>query len=288
MLISQNCSDVLKPNIEIKQFPDGESYVRIVSDYSNEDTVLHRLYPNQSKSIFELLQIIDTLSEYQNEIVLIIPYLAYARQERRVIDGEAISARAIIRALASFNVKKIITFDCHFMKESKNKTLYDVEIINIHLSQALIQHAKEKLHSITSKKEKILVIAPDKGASYMNVDTYFIKERGEYVNTKSDKTYRVIKSLDYSLVEEKIKKENISNAILIDDIIASGTTIIEAAKLCKELGIKNLAVCCTHGQFLNNADKKILEYAKFIVTSNTILNPYSEVNFWDYLPNAKI
>ncbi|MCX8166891.1 MAG: ribose-phosphate diphosphokinase [Candidatus Micrarchaeota archaeon] len=280
MHISPNCSDLFQSNIEIKQFPDGESYVRLKSDYSNDNIVLHRLYPEQSKSIFELLQILDTLSEVHNHIKVIIPYLAYARQERRVLPGEAISAKALIKALACFNVRELITFDCHFMKEKTNETMFGVQITNIHLYKDLISKAKKVLND-----NKALVIAPDKGAVYMGCDTYFVKERGEYVLDEKNKTYREISRLSYDNVVHEINQRKATTAILIDDIIASGGTILKTAKICRELGIRKLAVCCIHGQFLNNSDQKILEIADVVISSNTIINPYHQVNIAEIINN---
>lgn len=271
MLISQNCSDIGTPNIEINKFPDGENYVRLLAD---GDTVVHRCYPGPNSSLFQLLQILDTLSETKSNIRVCIPYLIYARQERRVITGEAISARSFLKALNSFGVSELITFDCHFMKGKPEDQIYGIKIRNFSLAAELIDSARRIYQG------NALVIAPDSGALNMGADVNFIKTRGEY-STENGLTQRKITSLDDSLVRKKFNTGNYEAAILIDDIIASGGTMIEAAKKCKEIGFKKVIVTCVHALYMHDSDKNLMDVADAMITTNTIRNRFEHINFFD-------
>ncbi len=274
MLISRNCDDVAKPNVEMYFFPDGECYVR---PEVLDRTVLHRTYPDTNASLVQLFQMLDVAGEKYSELTCIIPYLAYSRQERRVKENEAISARTILKILNSLKVKEIVTFDCHFLKGRETATVEGVKIRNVLLAERLIDKARKKFPG------ESLVIAPDKGAYYMGAQTYFEKTRGEYVR-EANTTYRAVNHLNTVNVEKLLRDNSFDNAILIDDIIASGGTMLEAVKLCRGLGFKRIIVACVHAQFLDNSDKKLQEYADFIITSNTIKNPYTQVYFQHYLP----
>lgn len=271
MLISPNCNDLGKPDVEFKRFPDGESYVKVhLNPEKDSSTFVHRCYPDQDNSIIQLIQVIDTLAEKHPEIKLVIPYMPYARQERRVIDGEAISTRAFLRTLAGFNVKEITTFNCHFMKNEGIEEHHGVKINNISLAEQLIGEA-EKLCG-----ENALVIGPDKGAKYMGAMACFEKKRGEYAE-ENGSTFRKIEVFEDSEVREA--KKDHSCAIIVDDIIASGGTMVKAAKACRDLGFKKVIVACAHAQMLGDSETKLGDMADGIVASNTILSKHSKVDF---------
>jgi len=89
-LVSPNFSDLLSPNIEIKQFPDGENYVRIpnLSECKDEEILLfHRLYPDQDRMLMQCLLLLNILKNIDANVKLISPYLPYARQDKIFLEG---------------------------------------------------------------------------------------------------------------------------------------------------------------------------------------------------------
>src|SRR3989344_9294865 len=118
-LISPNFSDLLEPNIEIGKFPDGDAHVRIpnlLECKGQEVMVFHRLYPKQNTSLVTLLLILDSLKQQSaKKITVITPYLPYARQDKKKLNGEVASAYVICDLLARAGCHKLVTFDCHFL-----------------------------------------------------------------------------------------------------------------------------------------------------------------------------
>jgi phosphoribosylpyrophosphate synthetase len=167
-LITPYCLDFGKPNITIKHFPDTESYIRIpqINSLKNEKvTIYHRLYPEPEKRIFELLLILSRVKEKTKEIKLFAPYLPYARQDRENKNGEAVSADALCIMLKNSGVKKLITYDCHFLPKPGNFIRNGLKIENKSAGKILYTKAK-KYFAKENLGEKFVVISPDEGASY--------------------------------------------------------------------------------------------------------------------------
>ncbi len=272
-IISANMQDVLEPNVEIRRFPDGDCYVRVLDLnglVGKRTRIYHRLYPNQDSAIIQAVLIAQAL-EGAASFELVAPYLPYSRQDKIWKPGEALSSKAIIRMLRKAGFDTIITFDCHFLKEAGEFTCWGMKIKNISLADAI----KEKARKMA--KNDLVIISPDEGARYMSGGKSMKKIRGEYKTTKSGTTYRAIARLE---LEERLDGKDV---LIIDDMIASGGTMIKAVENARRNGAKRVFVGATHGFFLNNALEKLKEMSDGIIVSNTIPNPISSINFLDYL-----
>ncbi|MEW6722293.1 MAG: ribose-phosphate pyrophosphokinase-like domain-containing protein, partial [Candidatus Micrarchaeota archaeon] len=164
-LVSPTFSELLKPNIEYKKFPDGDSYVRILDmkGCQGEDVRLfHRLYPDQDTAIFTALVLLDTLERVGARTTLVSPYLPYSRQDKTFLDGEALSAQVLCRMLAEAGAERLVTLDCHFLKKEGDFDYSGLKIHNISANRALVEHARKKIGL-----EPLEVISPDQGANYL-------------------------------------------------------------------------------------------------------------------------
>ncbi len=276
-IVSPNFSDLLKPNIEIKQFPDGENYVRIqqIKECEGNEVVLfHRLYPDQDRAIIQLVLIISVLKKAKAIVTLVSPYLPYARQDKIWLDGEALSAETICALLAHSGVKKLITFDCHFLKKEGEFKYGGLKIKNISLSKSLIEYAKSKFDG------DFLVISPDVGAAYMTKGFeggYMKKIRGDYA--EGDEVYRKIEKLENTI------DFNCKNVLVIDDIISSGGTMIKAVENVKKNGAKKVLCAATHGLFLKESLSKLQTMCDELFTSDAIITPVTKVSIAPLLKN---
>ncbi len=267
-LISPNFSDLLEANIEIKQFPDGENYVRILEPVGKgEVRLFHRLYPNQDQLLIQVFLILKTLKEKGAETTLVAPYLPYARQDKIWKEGEAFSSKYICEMLAWAGVEKLITFDCHFLKKEGEFEYNGLKIRNISLNRRLIEYAKKEFG------KGLLVISPDMGANYMvgPGGKSMEKKRGEYI--EGNEAYRKIEEMN---VDFEVKGKEV---LIIDDIIAGGGTMIKAIENMKKHGANKIYCCATHGLFLKDSLERIKGMCNGIFTSNTVLNSVSKVNF---------
>ena len=257
--------------LDERRFPDGELLIKARKPdeiVDNEVILFHKLYPEQNKRFLELVQALDLISDYSpREITLIIPYLIYARQDKRFLDGECISLKALLKVISSFNVTKLITFDVHneeAVKKYSNFTFRDISAL-----PEITDYVRDQIFH----GEEFMLISPDLGgvkrvrsiAEKLNLQyDYLVKER--------DKVTGVVRYKDISLDLKGL------NVLVLDDIIATGGTVIGAGVFLKNAGAKKIVVGATHLLLLNNADRKILE-AGFseIVGSNTINTPYSKI-----------
>ncbi|MCS7123259.1 MAG: ribose-phosphate diphosphokinase [Candidatus Aenigmarchaeota archaeon] len=259
-------------NYFFKKFPDGEVYVRfkkVLED--NEIIFVSSLFP-PNDSIVELILVLNELSN--KEIILVVPYLAYSRQHRKFLENECISAQALAKVIESFNVKKLITVNVHSSEVSNfyKKT----EFVNIDAFEEIINHFKKKFDFVLlpdNEKDRVEVIE-NLSKKYNFEFSYLIKERDRY--TGEIKSY----------LNEEIDLKN-KKVLIIDDMISTGSTIINSLKILSKMKVKSAYVSCVHGLFLNNCDKKIkkFKFVKEIVCTNSIENKFSKISLARVISN---
>ncbi len=270
-LVSPNFRDIFEPNIEIGQFPDGDSHIRIpnLESYTGQEVFLfHRLYPNQNNTLVELFLILDVLREQNCKVTLCAPYLPYARQDKKKLDGEIPSGQVLCNLLTRAGCVKFVTFDCHFLNEEGEVNYHGLIIKNISMSKVLIEHARKFFGA-----EAFEVIAPDSGAAYLVKDAggkFMQKIRKEY--DKGVIGYRDIETL---YCEFDVKDKNV---LLLDDMISTGSTIIKALEKMRVCGARRLCCATTHGLFLYNCLDKIRKLADCVFSTNTIPSDQSKVS----------
>ena len=270
-LASPNFSDMMKPNIEIKAFPDGDTYVRIENLSAckgKEVRLFHRLYPDQNSNIFTALLMLDTLKRAGASTTLVSPYLPYSRQDKTFKEGEALSAEALCSMLAHAGAKELVTIDCHFLKKEGEFECGGLKIKNISANKLLVEHAKSKLEG-----EELEIISPDQGASYL-VSAFggksMKKIRGEY--EKGKEAHRKIEKMERDFdVEGK-------NILIIDDMISTGGTMIKAVGNVRNGKAKKVLCAATHGFFMKGSLEKLKDITDGVFTTNSIPNPAAEVN----------
>jgi len=227
-------------NLEIHIFPDGEKRVRVLGKVVNEDCiVVQPTSPEPDKNYMELFFIVDALRRSgANKIKAVIPYLGYQRQDHVFRIGEAVSLEVIATLLKWGGVDEVISFDLHSIKIPE---IFKIKLT--HLS-ALSIFAKE----IKKIGKESVLVSPDMGGIRR------IKILSEMLNNMP---YAVIeKNRDLATgvitmtgISGKVEK----NAIIVDDMISTGSTIVTAANLLKNKGAKNIYVFATHAVFSKDA-----------------------------------
>ncbi|HIH22897.1 TPA: ribose-phosphate pyrophosphokinase [Candidatus Micrarchaeota archaeon] len=282
-LVSPNFADILPANFEIKNFPDGDSYVRILEPekYKGQQvTFFHRLYPNQNDSIAQALLVLSVLKKLKCEVTMVAPYLPYSRQDKTFHEGEAESAKIICNLLAGAGVKKLVTFDCHFLKKEGEFKYGKLNLRNISLSKAIIEHAREKFGGNDGTGTPFEIISPDEGANYLVEGAggkSMKKVRGEYETANKDEAYRTIESMERNF------EVSGKNVLIIDDMISTGGTMVKAAENLKKGGAKKVGCATTHGFFLKDSLARLRGMCDFIFASDTIQNEVSEVKIGDFV-----
>lgn len=280
-LISPNFSEVGEPNVEIKLFPDGDSYVRVndISKCQGEDVFLfHRLYPKQNSAIFNTAQLLHTLKRVGARTTLISPYLPYARQDKTFLMGESLSAQVLCKLLNDFGTMKLITLDCHFLKKEGEAEYANLKILNVSTNRLLVEHARKKVGL-----EALEVISPDEGANYLVSEfggKSMHKIRGEYEQGNATEAYRTVQKMER---EFDVSGKNI---LIIDDMISTGGTMLKAIENVKKGGAKKVICAAAHGFFLNDSLAKLRKASDGVFTTNSIPNEVAEVDITPLLKSV--
>ena len=261
--IAENLSKILKGklvNIISKRFPDKELYVRIMDDLSKEEVIIvQTTYPDPN--IIELFLLQNAVEEAgAKNITVVIPYFGYARQDKKLKEGEAISAKALA-GIISLNADRVITVDPH--KE---------HILDFFSTSADSCSAVPEISKYLKRYDIDMILAPDKGA----VDR--AKKASDIINCDFD--YMEKTRIDENTVEIKPKKLDAKNknVAIIDDIISTGGTMALSIKELKKQGAKKVYTACTHGLFAGDAIKKLSNAGcEEIISTDTIQSEYSAV-----------
>jgi ribose-phosphate pyrophosphokinase len=248
---------------EFKRFPDGELYTRITDDIKDEEVTIVQSIRTDSDLIC-LLQLIDAVEE-AHETKVVIPYLGYARQDKKFEPGEAISIRAIARSICAADV-----VDTIYVVNVHNRGVlkyFDVDTEEMDASPLIGDYIvkKEIAHPV--------IIGPDEGAT----------ELAKAVAAPYDFNYDVLEKSRISSEEVEIKPKELSvegkNVVIVDDIISTGGTISEAASMLKAQKANDVYVACIHGVFVQNAIPRMLRAGvKEIIATDTIESEFSKIS----------
>lgn len=229
-------------------FPDGEERIRILEKVVDEEVVVvQSLCPPVNENLIELCFIVDALKRSgAKKILAVIPYLGYQRQNRVFRSGEAVSLVVVVKILESVGIDKILTFDLHSIKIPQ---FFKIPII--HLS-ALPLFA-EKIKAEDLDKVDSFLASPDMGgirrvqilSRLLNDLPWAAIEKERDLATGSLKVGKI--NLSSRLKSIKGKK-----AIIVDDMISGGGTIIKAAQLLKKEGAAQIFAFVTHPVFSQN------------------------------------
>jgi ribose-phosphate pyrophosphokinase len=210
----------------------------------------------------------------------VIPYLAYSRQDRRFQSGEALSAKTVATLMKSVGVEKLITIDTHYQhREPGQFDFFGIKCINVSAGRLILDHIREKIDS------DLMTIGPDLGSSEMikyatGEEMFLTKEKRCPVCGKlAQECECKIKKKKYEITDIE-SKYNFSgrNVVVLDDIIASGGTMIKAVKKIKSEGAKKVVAAATHGLFMKDSLIQLKELTDYLVVTDSIVTPVSNVS----------
>ncbi len=262
--LSQKISKYLKNklvNSSIRKFSDGELYIEINENIrGNSIFIIQSISSPANDNLMELLLCIDALKRSSaKNITAVIPYFGYARQDRKVVPRTSISAKLVSNLITKAGADRVVTLDLH---SGQIQGFFDIPVDNLYATPIFARHIKKKI-----KTNNLICVAPDVGGTararalgkMLNIDLAIIDKR----RPKPGK----------SEVMNVIGKVNNKTCIIVDDIIDSGGTIVNAAKALKNNGAKDVHVYCSHGVLSGNAVEKIKNSkVKNLVITDTIDN----------------
>lgn len=250
---------------EVRVFSDGESKIKLAKA-DNNCVIVQSTYPPTDTHLMQALIMASKCAEDgADDLCAVIPYLAYARQDRAFLECEAISIALVAKLLVAAGINHTITVDIH----SQLAMSYFSSIQNISSVPLLADHASEmNLH-------RPVVVSPDAGGADR------VKEFARRLNTDA---VVLKKSRDRTTGEVRIDDKldiEVSgrDMILVDDMISSGGSIIKAAELLRKKGSNKVYAMCTHGLLIGDAAQKIKAAGVHdIIATNSVPGEYAKVD----------
>ena len=262
--LSKEISKLLKlklVNTNIKRFSDGEIYIEINENIRGNSVFVIQSTSNPANdNLMELLLCIDALRRSSaKNITAVIPYYGYARQDRKVVPRTSISAKVVANLITNAGASRVVTVDLH---AGQIQGFFDMPVDNLFTTPLFARYIKKKL-----KNKKLICVSPDVGGVQ--------RTRGLATKIKAD----------LAIIDKRRPKPGkaqvmniIGNVkgktcIIVDDIIDSGGTIINAVDALKKSGATEVYVFITHAVLSGDAANKIKKSKiKKLVITDTIDN----------------
>ena len=268
--LAKKLSRKLKANLiktEVRIFPDGESKITLKGNLSKKKSiVIQSIHPPVDTNLIQGLSLISKAKEFSSEVIAIIPYMGYARQDREFLPGEIVTMKVLGKLFKGAGASKIITVDIHSIL---GLNYFPIKSINVSAIPDLVKYVKKL------RLKNPLVISPDQGG----------KKRAEEFAEKLGAGFIALeKARDRKNGKVKIKTKNANEVngrdlILVDDMISTGGSIVKATQFLKKQKCKRVFVACTHALLMNNAEQKIRKAGVTrILSTNTIPNKTSLVD----------
>jgi ribose-phosphate pyrophosphokinase len=272
---NEQFSTSLKGNVrgelEVRNFPDGESYARILTSVKGRHVVFICSLNQPDSKIIQLYFLSKIATELgASKITLVAPYLAYMRQDAAFSKGEGVTARYIAELLSKF-VDEIVTIDPHL---HRIRTLDDV-----FRSPTVVLHAADKIADwIKANVKNPVVLGPDsESIQWVSAVAQKANARFEVLEKKRTGDRQVEVSVP------QIKQLEGCTLVLVDDIISTGRTMIKTLLQVKNSS-SNTPVCITiHPVFSGSAYKDLLDTGARVISCNTIAHESNTIDLSDLL-----
>jgi ribose-phosphate pyrophosphokinase len=248
---------------DVSRFPDGETNVYIQETVRGDDLfVIQPTSPPVNEHLMELLLIIDALRRASaRQITAVIPYYGYGRQDRKHIGRVPISARLVANLIETAGADRVLTLD---LSAGQIQGFFNIPVDNLRADPLMA----EQLTSRNGSTEEMVIVAPDIGSA----------KRSRELANRLDASLAIVEKSRFDGQEVKahtlIGEVKGKRAIIVDDILATGGTLVEAAELLLRNGAREVQAAITHGVFAGDALARIEESSLTrVMVTNTIAPP---------------
>ncbi len=237
--------DVPLGKAEIRRFSDGELSTEISESVRGSHVfVIQSTCPPTNEHIMELLILTDALKRASaRAVTAVIPYYGYARQDRKVKPRAPITAKLIADLITTSGISRVVTVDLH---AGQIQGFFNIPVDHIYASPILIQYIKEN-----TNKDDIVIVSPDAGG--MERARSFAK----ILDSDLANTDKRRPNQNEAEIMNVIGDVEGKSVILVDDLVDTAGTAIQAAKALMREGAKSASLCCTHGVLSGSAIERI-------------------------------
>ena len=242
---------------EERDFEDGEHKARPLESVRNSDAfVIHSLYGDEEQSVNDkLIRLLFFLGALRdagaNRLTAVIPYLCYARKDRKTKSRDPLSTRYVACLLESTAVDRVVTLDVHNLSAYQNAFRCRTE--HLEAKKLFVDHFMSLIG-----QDEVVVVSPDIGG---------IKRAEQFREALQQNLGRPVGN---AFMEKKRSGGVVSGeavvgdvqdrvAIIIDDLIASGGTVARTVKACHQRGAARIFAAASHGPFASAADRNLAQ-----------------------------
>lgn len=269
------CAELGVPlgNSVVKTFSDGEISVAINETVRGVDVYIVQPFsiPKVNDYLMELLILIDAFKRASaGSIAAVIPYYGYARQDRKAKARDPISAKLVANLISAAGADRVITMDLH---AAQIQGYFDIPLDHLQGWPVLTSYFKEK------NIPDLVLVSPDHGS--VTRTRSFAHRLGTQIAIVDKRRPEANVSEVMNIIGDVEGK----NVLLVDDMIDTAGTIVNAANALRENGAKDIYACCTHGVFSGTARERM---EKSIIKEWVTLDTIDISDEIRALPNVKV
>ena len=230
--------------IRVERFSEGEIWVKIEDNVRGKDVfVVQPTCPPPNENLMEILIIIDALERASaGRITAVLPFYGYARQDRKDQPRVPITAKLVANLLTVAGADRILTMDLH---AGQIQGFFDIPLDHLFAVNVFVDYINKL------KIENLVVVSPDVGG--IKTARAYAKRLGAGLAIVDKRRVSPEKAEVMNILGEVTGK----NAILVDDLIATGGSLLEAANALKKAGVKKIYAAVVHGVLSGDAVKDI-------------------------------
>jgi ribose-phosphate pyrophosphokinase len=265
-----SCLGITLSEHEERSFEDGEHKTRTLVNVRERDVfVVHSLYSDETDGVNDkfcrLLFFIGSLKDASAaRVTAVVPYLAYARKDKKSQTRDPVTTRYVAQLFEAVGTNRLVTLDVHNVAAFQNA--FRITTDHLEGRNLFADHFAERL----GKRQKIAVVSPDLGGT-KRADVFRIalerRVRGEVGSGFMEKA----RARGVMTAGRLVGDVEDASVIILDDIISTGGTIVEAARACKARGAREVYAAATHGIFVGKAEDALSsDSVDAIVVADTV------------------